>query len=142
MARRMNAAITGSFIVKSEGHTYNRLYFITPEGTIEFYDKKHLFRMAGEDGRYSSGDRQLIVSYRGWRIALFICYDLRFPVWSRNRFENGSLMYDMAVYVANWPKARAKAWTTLLLARAMENSCYVCGVNRVGSDGNQVTYAG
>jgi predicted amidohydrolase len=142
MAVRLNAAITGSFIVKDGGRVFNRLYFVTPDGTAAYYDKRHLFRMAGEDKKYNAGSKHLIVDYRGWRIAPFICYDLRFPVWSRNRDVEGNLTYDLALYVANWPQPRENAWSALLAARAMENSSYVCGVNRIGIDGANVEYSG
>ena len=122
-------AVAGSFIVEENGHRYNRAFFMTPAGEAFFYDKRHLFRMAGEDTHFSPGDKRLIVPYKGWNICLQVCYDLRFPVFSRNMKD-----YDLAVYVASWPASRAEVWSALLKARAIENQCYVIGVNRVGDD--------
>ncbi|MCD8177398.1 MAG: amidohydrolase [Tannerellaceae bacterium] len=133
-----NVAVAGSFIVKENGKFYNRAFFITPAGEEYYYDKRHLFRMAGEAQVFTEGTRQVIVSYKEWNICLQVCYDLRFPVWSRN--VNNS--YDLLIYVANWPEARRKVWKTLLQARAMENMAYVCGVNRVGIDGKGFVYRG
>jgi omega-amidase len=137
-AQRTHALIIGSLKVKQQNSLYNRLYAVQPDGTYHVYDKRHLFRMGGEHEFYQSGDQQVIVSYLGWKIALFICYDLRFPVWSRNVAQS----YDVAVYVANWPAPRATAWRTLLQARAIENLAYVIGVNRIGLDANALAYAG
>ncbi len=137
-ARGYKMAVVGSFIAAENGKYYNRAFFITPEGEAFYYDKRHLFRMAGEDRHFSAGDKRLIVSYKGWNICLQVCYDLRFPVWSRNE----SNAYDLLIYVANWPEARKKVWKTLLQARAMENMAYVCGVNRVGVDGNGFAFRG
>ena len=131
-------AITGSFIALEESNYYNRAFFLTPEGDEYYYDKRHLFRMGNEIEHFSAGNQKRIVSYRGWNICLLICYDLRFPVWSRN-IKNE---YDLLIYVANWPTSRRLAWDVLLRARALENQCYVCGVNRIGTDGNQVKYNG
>ena len=137
-AHDFDIALAGSFIAREDGKCYNRGFFIKPDGETHFYDKRHLFRMGDEGRAFAAGDKRLIVEYRGWRIALFICYDLRFPVWSRN-VDNE---YDMALYVASWPQVRSHVWRTLLLARAIENACYVCGVNRVGVDGAGLTYTG
>lgn len=137
-AARYGFAITGSFIVKENNSYYNRAFFVTPEGEAWFYDKKHLFRMAGEHKHFTAGRKQLIVSYKGWNICLQVCYDLRFPVWSRNVNNR----YDLLIYVANWPEARRSAWIALLKARAIENLAYVCGVNRVGRDGHNILYRG
>lgn len=137
-ANRLGALVVGSLKVKQQNAFFNRLYAVHPDGTFTSYDKRHLFRMGGEHEFYQSGDQQVIVSYKGWNIALFVCYDLRFPVWSRNV---GSA-YDAAIYVANWPAPRANAWRTLLQARAIENLSYVVGVNRVGTDANNLSYAG
>lgn len=137
-AARYKTAVTGSFIAAEEGKYYNRAFFVTPEGECAYYDKRHLFRMAGEDKYFSAGDRRLIVPYKGWNICLQVCYDLRFPVWSRNV----NCEYDLLIYVANWPEARKRAWKALLQARAIENMCYVCGVNRVGVDGKGFAYRG
>jgi predicted amidohydrolase len=136
-AAALGCVITGSLIVREAGHCYNRLVWARPDGTLEHYDKRHLFRVAGEQDHYAAGARRLVVDLKGWRICPMICYDLRFPVWSRNRGD-----YDLLLYVANWPQRRAHAWSTLLKARAIENLCYVAGVNRIGKDGNGATYAG
>lgn len=137
-AKKYNLALVGSFIAKEDDQFYNRAFFITPDGEAWFYDKRHLFRMAGEDKHYTAGDKRTIVRYKDWNICLQVCYDLRFPVWSRN-VDNE---YDLLIYVANWPEARKKVWKTLLQARAMENMAYVCGVNRVGIDGKGFVYRG
>ena len=137
-AKKYKLAVAGSFIAKDNGKFYNRAFFITPEGEEYYYDKRHLFRMAEEDKHFSAGDKRLIVPYKGWNICLQVCYDLRFPVWSRN-VDNE---YDLLIYVANWPIPRRLAWDTLLRARALENQCYVCGVNRVGIDGYRLKYNG
>jgi len=137
-ANRLGALIVGSLKVKQQNSFYNRLYAVEPSGAYTTYDKRHLFRMGAEQEFYQSGDKQVIISYKGWNIALFICYDLRFPVWSRNV----DMAYDAAIYVANWPAPRANAWRTLLQARAIENLSYVIGVNRVGADANSLNYAG
>lgn len=131
-------AVAGSFIVSDEGRYYNRAFFVIPEGECSYYDKRHLFRMAGEDLHFSAGDKRLIVLYKGWNICLQVCYDLRFPLWSRN-VQNE---YDLLIYMANWPEARKRAWKSLLQARAIENLCFVCGVNRVGIDGKGFVYRG
>lgn len=130
-------AVMGSLIIVENGNYYNRLLFVYPSGTIQQYDKRHLFTLAGEDKTYTSGKDKLIVEYMGWRICPLICYDLRFPVFSRNA-EN----YDLLVYVANWPKPRINAWDALLKARAIENMAYVIGVNRIGEDENGNEYTG
>lgn len=136
--RSYNLAIAGSFIVREGDACYNRAFFITPQGDEWYYDKHHLFRMAGEDSHFSSGNERLILTYKGWNICLLVCYDLRFPVWSRNVNNE----YDLLLYVANWPEPRKSVWKTLLQARAIENMAYVCGVNRVGVDGQGVAYRG
>jgi predicted amidohydrolase len=130
-------AICGSLVIQEEGKYFNRLVFVDPDGKVSQYDKRHLFTMAGEESCYSKGENRLIVEYKGWRICPLICYDLRFPVWSRN-LNN----YDLLVYSANWPEPRALVWNTLLKARAIENQSYVVGVNRVGTDGNKISYLG
>jgi omega-amidase len=130
-------AITGSLIVREGGRYYNRLLFAKPDGTIEHYDKRHLFRMSDEQKHYRPGAVRKVIEFKGWRICPQVCYDLRFPVWSRNRGD-----YDALLYVANWPAKRRIAWSALLKARAIENACYAVGVNRVGKDGNGVVYAG
>ena len=131
-------AICGSFIVEENGSYYNRFTFVTPEKKVFHYDKRHLFRMAKEDEHFSSGNTKEIIDYKGWKICPMVCYDLRFPVWSRNI----NMEYDLLIYVANWPERRSMPWNTLLKARAIENLCYVAGVNRVGTDGNDIYYSG
>ena len=143
MAAQTNAVVTGSYVVLENGGYYNRLLWMEPDGQFAHYDKRHLFRMAGEDGVYTAGTSRLVRTWRGWRICPLICYDLRFPVWSRNRqIEPDKLDYDLLLYVANWPAARQAPWDTLLQARAIENLSYVAGVNRVGEDGNGNSYLG
>ena len=137
-ANEYGFAVTGSFLAQDNDKYYNRAFFITPDGQEYYYDKRHLFRMAGENYCFSAGSKRLIVDYLGWKICLMVCYDLRFPVWSRN-VENE---YDLLIYVANWPEARKMPWKALLKARAIENLCYVCGVNRVGIDSNDIKYHG
>ncbi|MGL5318027.1 MAG: amidohydrolase [Bacteroidales bacterium] len=137
IARECNVAFAGSFIASENGCYFNRGFLITPL-TPDFGDKRHLFRMGEESKHYSAGNKRLIVRYKDFNIALFVCYDLRFPVWSSN-YENA---YDLAIYVANWPRPRAGVWSVLLEARAIENSCYVCGVNRCGTDELGLTYTG
>jgi len=136
-AQKLNAVVTGSLVVKEGENHFNRLVWMRPNGTYIHYDKRHLFRMAGEHERYASGTERLLVELNGWRILPLICYDLRFPVWSRNRND-----YDLAFYVANWPSARALHWNRLLQARAIENLSYVVGVNRVGMDEKHQHYSG
>ena len=131
MASSTNACITGSVIIKDMGKNYNRLIWATPNGEVSHYDKRHLFRMSKEQEHFSAGEKKLIVELKGWKICPLICYDLRFPVWARNK-EN----YELLIYVANWPAPRKKVWETLLQARAIENISYVVGVNRIGEDGN------
>ena len=137
LAIAKNCAITGSVIVKDNGLYYNRLYFVTAEGTIETYNKKHTFTLAGEHKTFTAGRNKAIIEYKGWRICPLICYDLRFPVWARNTED-----YDLLLYVANWPEKRISAWDALLKARAIENMSYCVGVNRVGLDGNGHNYVG
>ena len=129
MASRYNAAVAGSVAVAEEGGYFNRMYFVRPDGCMEYYDKRHLFAMGGEADHYTAGRRRVVVEWRGVRILLQICYDLRFPVFARSRGD-----YDMIIYAADWPAPRIAVWDTLLRARAIENQCYVAGVNRVGSD--------
>jgi len=131
------AALAGSLIVEDNGKYFNRFVFVHPNGKIEYYDKRHLFRMSGEHNYYDAGSNRVIVSYKDFRILLQVCYDIRFPVWSRNRDD-----YDMILVVANFPESRRLAWNTLLPARAIENQCYVVACNRVGKDGNDVNYTG
>ncbi len=128
-AAACRAAVAGSLAVEDGGRYYNRLCFVHPDGRVETYDKRHLFTYSGEDRHYTRGTRRVVVNFRGVRILLQVCYDLRFPVWSRNRGD-----YDVVLYVASWPVGRIEAWSALLRARAIENQCYVVGVNRVGRD--------
>ncbi|MCK6690769.1 MAG: amidohydrolase [Thermoanaerobaculia bacterium] len=139
---RTGAAITGSFICQEAGHFYNRLVFMRPGGQMDIYDKRHLFGLAKEHETYMAGNTRRIVNWQGWKICLLVCYDLRFPVWSRNRPADEAGNYDLLLYVANWPDRRGHHWRTLLPARAIENQCYVAAVNIVGKDGNGYEYSG
>lgn len=138
-ANKKQCVITGSFICSEQGNYYNRLIWMRPDGTHSVYDKRHLFSMASEDQHYTAGTTKIIEKIKEWKICPLICYDLRFPVWSRNTKEN---MFDLLIYVANWPERRSHPWKTLLLARAIENQCYVAGINRVGNDGNEIYHSG
>ncbi|MCE1199644.1 MAG: amidohydrolase [Marinilabiliales bacterium] len=137
IASAFQAAVAGSLIVKEGRSYFNRLLFIQPGGEVQHYDKRHLFPLGGEDQVFCAGEDQVVVSFRGWRIRLCICYDLRFPVWSRNRQDT-----DLLIYAANWPASRQLVWDTLLRARAIENQVYVAGVNRTGKDGMDTNHAG
>ena len=164
-AKQKQCVITGSFICEEHGKYYNRLVWMKADGTYETYDKRHLFRIAGEDTHYTEGKEKLIIELNGWKICPLVCYDLRFPVWSRNKLIEKNIPlqpliqtlppsqaqtykgespydYDLLIYVANWPERRSHHWKTLLLARAIENQCYVVGLNRVGDDGNEIHYSG
>ncbi|MFZ9661087.1 MAG: nitrilase family protein [Chitinophagaceae bacterium] len=139
--------LTGSIIIEEDGLFFNRLIWMLPNHQFGFYDKRHLFGFAGEHEHYSSGTKRLIASVNGWKINLQVCYDLRFPVWTRQQLQftdNGDMVpeYDLLIYVANWPERRNHAWKTLLQARVIENQCYVLGVNRVGYDGNEIYHSG
>ncbi|CAH1002359.1 Omega-amidase YafV [Neolewinella maritima] len=138
-ADRLEAALCGSIIVADGGRYYNRLYWVAPGGRTLHYDKRYLFTPGGEHEHYSAGSERLVVDYRGWKICPLVCYDLRFPEWSRN---DPADPFDLLIYVASWPSARASDWCTLLAARAIENQCYVAAVNRVGEDGNGLRYRG
>lgn len=138
MAKRTNALIIGSFKCKEAGKIYNRAIAVFPEGKILHYDKKHLFQLSDEKNLFHPGEKNKIIQYKGWNIALFICYDLRFPTWCRNKH----LIYDLGIFVANWPKSRIRAWKSLLPARAVENQAYIAGVNIIGIDGMQTKYNG
>jgi len=147
MASRHRIILAGSLIIRENNQYYNRLIWMQPDGGMTTYDKRHRFALAGEDQFFAAGEHRLITQANGWRINLQICYDLRFPVWSRQRStydEEGNFEpeYDLLLYVANWPARRADAWKTLLRARAIENQCYVIGVNRIGADGNGIEHAG
>ncbi|MFB6318695.1 amidohydrolase [Saccharicrinis sp. FJH54] len=137
LSARYEMAIGGSMVIRDHGKFYNRFLFIHPDGTVDFYDKRHLFTMSGEHEAYSKGVERKIVLFRGWRILLQVCYDLRFPVWSRNQND-----YELIIYTANWPKQRQYVWDILLKARAIENQTYVFGLNRTGSDANNIGYVG
>lgn len=136
-ARTRQITLCGSVVIEESGAFFNRFLWVTPEGVEVSYDKRHRFRMAGEHDHYSAGEDRVIVEHQGWRICPMVCYDLRFPVFFRNRGD-----YDVLVCVANWPAARSVHWETLLKARAIENQCYVVAVNIIGTDGNDVRYAG
>jgi len=137
LAKAKNSAITGSLVIKENDNFFNRLVFVFPSGEIQFYNKRHLFTLAGEDKVYTPGKGKLIVEYLGWKICPLVCYDLRFPVYARNVED-----YDLLIYVANWPKPRVNAWDILLKARSVENMCYTIGVNRIGFDNNNFEYVG
>lgn len=137
ISKKGNFGVCGSYIVKEKELLFNRWVFVSPEQDLWYYDKRHLFSMAGEDKIFSRGEKRLIFSFRGIRISPFICYDLRFPVWSRNRND-----YDLMINAANWPESRREVWMTLLKARAIENQCYVAGANRTGIDGSGIKYSG
>jgi predicted amidohydrolase len=139
IAKQKNCAVVGSISVKENNYFFNRLYWVFPNQTVEFYDKRHLFSMGNEPEHYASGNKKLIIDYKGWKICPLVCYDLRFPVWSRNTKQQP---YDVLIYVANWPAVRSYPWKQLLIARAIENQCFVLGVNRVGEDGNAVSHSG
>lgn len=144
VSAQKKAILAGSLIIEEQGQYYNRLIWMLPNGVFGHYDKRHCFSLAGEDKHYRPGDKRLIASVKGWRINLCICYDLRFPVWTRQVIAEDQAQpeYDLLVYVANWPDCRVHAWRTLLPARAIENQCFVVGVNRVGHDGNGVYHSG
>ena len=162
-AHKKQCVITGSFICEENRKFYNRLVWMKPDGNYSTYDKRHLFSMAGEDKHYTAGNKKIIEELKGWKVCPLICYDLRFPVWSRNtnipqqalnssrppsqahdQSHKGDMLpaYDLIIYVTNWPEKRSFPWKTLLLARAIENQCYVIGENRVGTDGNEIDYSG
>ena len=136
-SQEWNCIITGSLIIKEKGKYLNRLIWMAPDGNFQYYDKRHLFRMGEEHDHYTAGDIKLITKFRGWGFRPLICYDLRFPVWSRNRSD-----YNVLIYIANWPESRREVWKSLLVARALENQAYVIGVNRIGSDGRNISYSG
>ena len=148
-AKRLDVAICGSIVTIQNNYYYNRLLWVMPSGEVHFYDKHHLFRMGRENETYTRGNTPpLLIQYKGWNICGLVCYDLRFPVWSRNHFNpipeaNTHLpTYDLLLYVANWPQIRSHVWNTLLQARAIENLCFVAGCNRIGTDGNNIYYSG
>ncbi|HUZ57449.1 MAG TPA: amidohydrolase [Hanamia sp.] len=142
MAAEKKVIITGSLIIQEDGKYYNRLIWMLPNGEYGIYDKRHLFAFSDEHSHYSPGNKKLIASVKGWKINLQICYDLRFPVWTRQPPGKDENKYDLLINVANWPDKRSVAWKTLLRARAIENQCFVIGVNRVGEDDNKIFYNG
>lgn len=142
IAAEQKIILTGSLIIEEEGKFYNRLIWMLPNGQYGVYDKRHRFAFAGEDEHYTAGNKRLIASVKGWKINLQVCYDLRFPVWARQQSQTDDPEYDVLIYVANWPERRSLAWKTLLQARAIENQCYVVGVNRMGNDGNDIYHSG
>lgn len=153
LSKEKKCVLTGSLIIVENGRYYNRLIWMKPDGTFETYDKRHLFRMAKEDNYFTPGNNRIITELNGWRICPLICYDLRFPVWSRNKWTknthntdptnlNLTADYDVLLYIANWPERRSHPWRSLLVARAIENQAYVTGLNRIGADGNDITHSG
>ena len=152
-AKEKNCVITGSIAVKEnarpdepfgQGKLYNRLYWVKPDGTYQYYNKRHLFKMAGEHKHFTAGEEKINVELKGWKICPLICYDLRFPVWSSNKWnkETNAADCDVLIYVANWPEVRSYPWKQLLIARAIENQSYLIGVNRIGEDGNKFPHSG
>jgi omega-amidase len=142
VSNKNGIVLTGSVMIEEAGKYFNRLIWMLPNGQFGYYDKRHLFAYGEEDKHYSSGNKRLIASVKGWKINLQVCYDLRFPVWARQQPKDGAAEYDVLIYVANWPERRSHAWKTLLCARAIENQCYVVGVNRVGDDAKNIHYSG
>ncbi len=136
------SVITGSLVINDKDHFYNRLIWMTPDGNYSYYDKRHLFRFGNEHLEFSNGQKRLVTEINGWKICPLVCYDLRFPVWSKNTFQHGKYEYDLLIYVANWPARRSYAYRQLLIARAIENQSYVIGVNRVGVDGKGTMHQG
>lgn len=141
-AAETGSIMVGTILVFEDNKLYNRLFWVCPDGSFEYYDKKHLFRFANEHEYFSSGNKLLRTEVKGWRICPLVCYDLRFPVWSRNRYSKGVYEYDCLLYVANWPERRNHHWKSLLVARAIENMSYVVGVNRIGEDGRGFSHSG
>jgi len=144
MAKQTDAALCGSYIIKESTKFYNRLFFVAPDGSFKSYDKRHLFRMGEEHLTYTAGEKRMIANFRGFNILPMVCYDLRFPVWNKNRYDKSAdeIEYDLLIFVANWPAPRTNVWDTLLKARAMENQCFSIGVNRIGSDEEGINYDG
>lgn len=141
-AAKHNCVVTGSVAVKDEGKFYNRLFWVRPDGSFSFYNKRHLFRMANEHQHYTPGTERMVEEVKGWKVLPLICYDLRFPELARNSWKNGTAEFDVLVYVANWPEVRRHPWSSLLVARAIENQSYLVGVNCAGTDGNGHQYTG
>lgn len=136
-AKEINAVVTGSLILEEDGHYFNRVIWMRPDGTFDQYDKRHLFTLAGEHEVFTPGKNKLVTEWKGWEICPLVCYDLRFPVWSRNAEK-----FDLLIYIANWPEKRSHHWRSLLMARAIENQCFVAAVNRIGVDGAGLNYIG
>jgi len=141
-ALKKQCVICGSLIINENDIFYNRLIWMRPDGTFEQYDKKHLFRMSDEHLHFGAGDHKLIVELKGWKVMPLVCYDLRFPVWSKNEYYDGQYAYDLLIYMANWPAIRSLAWTSLITGRAIENMAFAAGVNRIGEDGRGYEYNG
>jgi omega-amidase len=139
MATQYNTVLCGSLAIAENGGFYNRFLWVRPDGKVQYYDKRHLFSLTEEPSLFTAGIERLIVDYKGWKICPMVCYDLRFPVWSRNTYSNP---YDVLIYVANWPARRAHAWQSLLIARAIENQAFVVGINRIGKDGHDIDHEG
>ncbi|MEN8223737.1 MAG: amidohydrolase [Bacteroidota bacterium] len=142
MAKDKQCAVCGSLIINDAGGFYNRLIWMEADGSYQYYDKKHLFRMGDEHLHFHAGNKRLIVDLKGWKLMPLICYDLRFPVWSKNTYLDGKYAYDLLIYIANWPAIRSLAWTSLVKGRAIENMAYAAGVNRTGKDGRAYEYTG
>lgn len=141
-AAEKHCVVCGSLIIADAGNYYNRFVWMRRDGSFDYYDKKHLFRMGDEHLHYSAGNKKLIVELKGWKVMPMVCYDLRFPVWSKNEYSDGKYAYDLLLYVANWPAVRSLAWTSLITARAIENISYAAGLNRIGKDGREYEYSG
>lgn len=141
-ASKKSCVLCGSLVILDEGKYFNRFIWMRPDGSHEHYDKKHLFRMGDEHRHFSAGNKKLITELKGWKVMPLICYDLRFPLWSKNEFIDDDYAYDLLIYAANWPAARARAWCSLITGRAIENMAYTAGVNRVGTDGRGYEYNG
>jgi predicted amidohydrolase len=142
MAGQKECVVTGSLIIREEDGYFNRLIWMQQDGSLQYYNKRHLFSLAGENEKFSQGKEHLVVEIKGWKVMPMICYDLRFPVWSKNRMDGDEYLYDCLIYIANWPSARNHAWKSLLIARAIENLSFAIGVNRTGIDGTGKAYTG
>lgn len=142
MAKEKGSCIATTLIIREQAYFYNRLVFCFPDETCQTYDKRHLFRLSEEHRLFEPGQIRRVVSWKGWNILPLVCYDLRFPVWSKNRYHGGQYEYDLLVYLANWPESRSSVWRSLLVARAIENQAYVIGVNRIGPDGHGTRHRG
>ena len=142
VAHKKNVMLIGSMIMHEDDQYFNRLVCIEPDGNYKYYDKKHLFRMGDEHKHYTAGNKRLVIRVKGWKIMPLVCYDLRFPVWSKNAYRDGKYEYDLLIYIANWPTPRIQSWRQLIIARAIENMAYAAGVNRIGHDGNDYEFNG